>query len=159
MKKLRSGQSILEVVIATTMISIAIIAALSLANQSQKSTNYSKLLDQATAYNNQAADYLRNQKTLLGWGAFVEKITNDAIGNETSYCLSSIPDSTTDTFTTLSPGICGDTNYISNTIFRRQLTINATQISTGTIPLTITTNWPDSQERSATLTLELTQWN
>ncbi len=159
MKKFRRGQSILEVVIATTMISIAIIAALSLANQSQKSTNYAKLLDQATAYNNQVADYLRNQKSLLGWAAFAEKLNSDASGNVATYCLDTIPDSSTASFTTLNARTCTDTDLISGTIFLRQVTVTTSQINQGVIPITITTTWPDSTPRNSTLTLELTQWN
>ncbi len=159
MTKTRSGQSILEVVIATAMISVAIIAALSLANQSQKSSNYAKLLDQATAYNNQAADYFRNQKTLLGWGAFTEKITTDASGNTAYYCLATLPDSTSSTFETLTAGVCSDTDLILGTIFQREVSIDNSDLINGTTNITITTTWPDTIERTATLTMELSQWN
>lgn len=160
MIKFKSGQTILEVVIATTLISIAIIAALGLTNQSQKSANYAKLLDQATAFNNQAADYFRNQKYLLGWAAFTEKITSDiGTGNTTTYCFNTVPDSTSLTFDTLAPGSCDETDLISGTIFKREASLSTSDLSNGVITIVITTTWPDSTERIATLTMELTQWN
>lgn len=160
MKKIKSGQSILEVVIATTMISIAIIAALGLTNQSQKSSNYAKLLDQATSYNNQAADYFRNQKHLLGWASFTEKITSDAgTGNTTTYCLNTMPDSSTITFDSLTASSCDESDRIAATIFTREVNISTLDLASGNIEIVITTTWPDSIERVATLTMELSQWN
>lgn len=158
MKRLRHGQTILEVIIATTLISMAVIAALSLINQSQKSSTYSKLLDEATALNNQAADYLRNQKSYHGYATLADKITLDASTTHATYCLSSLP-ATPEEFLTLSPGTCGPTDYVANTIFRRDLTVATADLDSGIIRATITTNWEDSQTRTTFLDLELTQWN
>lgn len=153
---IKSGQSIIEVVIATSLISIGIIAALSLTNQSQKSSNYAKMLDTANSYNNQLADYFRNQKSLLGWASISEKVAIDAEGGVATYCYSSLIEN--EDFLTKSAGTCAEDDYLGSTQFIRQIEINANSINSGTLPITIITSWTDKSTRSATLNLELTQW-
>src|SRR5690242_14672897 len=103
MKQHKQGQSIVEVVIATTLISIGIIAALSLSNYSAKQNTYSKALNDATTLNNQAADWLRSQKTQVGWATLVDKLETDSAGARSTYCLSSLP-AAPETFLDLDPG-------------------------------------------------------
>lgn len=152
-----SGQSIIEVVIATTLISMGVIAALSLTNQSQKSSNYAKTLDSATAYNNQVADYLRNQKNKLGYATLAEMFETDSSGGVAIYCLVSLP-ADSDSFLALSPGICSDADLIQGTSFKRSIEVDVSSISTGIIPVTITTSWEDTTERRAILNVEISQW-
>lgn len=154
----KSGQSIIEVVIATTLISIGIIAALSLTNRSQRQVTYSKTLDQANAFNNQLADYLRDQKSRLGWAAFVEKVEIDnGSSSIATYCYSSIPASDSD-FSDKSAGVCSSSSYITGTNFVRSVEIDTSRTSSGIIDIDITTTWQESTPRSAQLHLELTQW-
>ncbi len=159
MKKRSSkrGQSILEVVIATTLISMGVIAALSLTNQSQKSSNYAKTLDAATAYNNQLADYLRNQKSLLGYATIEEVFVAASSGGVATYCMDSIPADSA-SFLALNPGDCDDTDLIQGTTFKRQMEADVTDSGNGTIALTITTSWSDNTVRSAVLNMELSKW-
>lgn len=159
MKKnhIRSGQTILEVVIATTLISMGVIAALSLTNQSQKSSNFAKTLDAATAYNNQAADYLRNQKTQLGYATLAEMFTTDSSGGVALYCLANLPTDST-SFLALSPGACGDNDMIPGTSFKRDLEVNVTNSNSGILLITLNTSWPDSSVRRAVLNMEISQW-
>jgi len=153
----RSGGSILEVVIATTLISMGVIAALSLTNQSQKSSNYAKTLDAATAYNNQAADYLRNQKNQLGYATLAEMFTADSSGGVAHYCLVTLPADTT-SFLALNPSSCSEIDLLQGTSFKRDLEVNTSSSGTGILPITITTSWSDSALRSAVLKMELSQW-
>ncbi|GAB4027062.1 MAG: hypothetical protein Fur0011_4230 [Candidatus Microgenomates bacterium] len=156
-KNHRSGQSILELVIATTLISMGVIAALSLSNQSQKSSNYAKTLDSATAYNNQAADYLRNQKNQLGYATLAEMFTNNSSGGVAHYCLATLPTDST-SFLALKPGTCSDTDLIQGTSFMRDIEVDTSNSGVGTMPITITTSWYDSGIRRATLNMEISQW-
>lgn len=157
MIKLKSGQSIVEVVIATTLISIGVVAALSLANYSTKQNIYSKSLNQATSYNSQVADWLRSQKTKIGWAAFIEKLQADSGGGTSTYCLASIPSGASD-FTTLAAGNCDPTDYISNTLFIRELTVDISDVSAGLVRASVVTSWVEKTTRTATLTMELSQW-
>jgi Tfp pilus assembly protein PilV len=157
MRKTRSGQSIVEVVIATTLISIGIIAALSLSNFSTKQNTYSKALNDATSYNNQVADWLRAQKTQLGWAAFTDKLTTDAGGGVATYCLMSLP-SGADDFTALTAAPCNPTDFIDGTAYTRELQLDINNLADGRIPTTVITSWEEKVTRSATLNMELTQW-
>lgn len=159
MKKrvIKRGQSILEVVIATTLISMGVIAALSLTNQSQKSSNYAKTLDAATAYNNQLADYLRNQKNQLGYATLEELFVGHSTGGVATYCIDSIPADSA-SFLAITPGICGDTDLIPNTSFKRQMDVDVSGSGSGSLTATITTSWSDNTVRSAVLNMELSKW-
>lgn len=157
MKVRRRGQTIIEVVIATTLISMGVIAALSLTNQSQKSSNYAKTLDAATAYNNQVADYLRIKKTVLGYATLAEKFVADSSGGVATYCLPSLPEGN-DEFLEMPPGICDTGDLIDNTSFLRTLRVETVDLASGIIPATVTTTWPDTVERSAALDMEISQW-
>jgi len=150
----KKGQSIVEVVIATALISIGVLAALALTNQSQKSSTYAKLLDTASAYNNQLADFFRHQKNTLGWATITEKILSDGSLGITTYCFPSIPPD----FSTLSPGPCIGTEYIDTTPFLRQATIDTSSLGSGSLLISITTTWTDKVIRNSTLKLELTKW-
>jgi len=158
MIKHRSGQTILEVVIATTLISMGVIAALSLTNQSQKSSNFSKLLNEATAYNNQLADYLRTAKSTHGFAVLGSIFTEDSQGGTATYCFPSLTETITD-FLVITPGSCAPNSYIQGTTFIREMVVDTTNIeTTGIIPITITTSWEDKTTRSAKLEMELTKW-
>ena len=142
--KITRGTSIIEIVIAAALISMAIIAALSLANHSQKQNTYARDLAEATKYTTQAADWIRAQRSSLGWATLAAK--GDGI-----YCLNTVPAD----FSLIQDGDCDAGDYIPNTLFDRTITLN----NTGTaLQVTITVNWQDSTTRQATIQMELTQW-
>jgi Tfp pilus assembly protein PilV len=157
--KTKKGQSIVETVIAAALISIAVIAALSLANYSQKQTNYSKSLAEATKYNSQVADWLRKEKNALGFATIADKATGDANSDNLAiYCLNAIPDEGSGDFTTLTAGTCPDNSYVDQTIFVRQITVDTTDVSSGTLHVSINISWQETMTRSTTIEVELYQW-
>ena len=141
--KNRPGTSIIEIIIATALISMAIIAALSLTNHSQKQNTYARGLAEASGYASQAADWIKTEKNTLGW----ETIDAQAAGD---YCLNTIPAD----FSALSAGDCGATSFISGTNFQRQITLTK---SPGTINIVITVSWLEQIERQTKLEMELIQ--
>ena len=148
----KRGQSIVEVVIATALISVGIIAALSLANYAQKQSNTAKSVGEANRYNAQVADWLREQKNLLGWANISNIALRDDTSNHAKYCLSDLPHPPFD-FTSLTPGACAADDYISGTTFVRELDIDTSQENSGTLTFKITSTW---QEKTAhTITSEL----
>lgn len=156
--KIKSGQSIIEVVIVTTLISIGVIASLSLVNRSQSQSRYSRLLESATSYNNQIADYFRDQKSLIGWSDLVAEVGKDSGGgNSVIYCMPSIPTSILE-FQSYVAGTCEDGNFIRNTMFLRTVEFDTSSANEGVIRLTLTTAWNDKTLRSSILQMELTQW-
>lgn len=159
MRKL-PGQSIVETTIAAGLIMVCFVAALSLLNYTIKQNTYARQLSVANKYAYQAADWLRAEKSLLGWTDFTAKLVTDAAGSNTvSYCLITLPAPTIAAFTTLAKGACSSTNYITGTTITRELTLNLASRASGIISGVITTSWQANDTRTTSLELELTQWN
>lgn len=157
MIKLHKGTSIIEIVIAASLISIAVIAALSLSNNSQKQNIYARDLAEATKYASEASDWLRTERNDLGWATISSKIDSD--GSPSTYCLNSLPSrSSNEDFTNLVPSSCPEEDYLLNTTYQRELEIETTDLNTGIIRAKIIVSWIDQTPRQASIELELTQW-
>jgi Tfp pilus assembly protein PilV len=144
-----SGQSIVETVIAAALISVTIITALSLSVYSQKQSTYAKNLVEASKYAAQGADWLRAQRALLGWDGMA--------ASSGTYCLNTIPTAPND-FTSLSSGSCSPNTYIDSTIYTRQINVDNSRASSGSIKITVTVIWTDSTSHATSLEAELTKW-
>lgn len=147
------GNTIIEILVATTLISLAILASLSLSSQNQKQTDYSEALNTATFYNSQAIDWLRNMRTQLGWATFVDKITQDQVSGVTIYCLNNLP-ATTSEFISLEAAPSCASSYLDNT-YQREATLTVS--GTDSVSVTIKTWWQDRQHYSTTES-QLTKW-
>ncbi|EKD80483.1 MAG: hypothetical protein ACD_40C00076G0003 [uncultured bacterium] len=150
MIKLR-GTSIIEIVIAAALISVAVIAALSLTNHSQKQNTSARGLAEATKYNTQATDWIRSQRDILGWATIAAKPNN-------TFCLNSLPSD----FNSLpTPGACGASSYITGTQYKRQITLtsSATDKTNGIVKITIDVTWEEKLTRHVTTEMELTSWH
>lgn len=140
-----SGTSILEIVIATAMITVAVIAALSLTNKSQSQNSYSRKSSEASGYASQVIDWARAERETLGWASL------NTIGAGV-YCLNSLPAS----YLTMTAGACTPATYIPNTSFTRNLTIS--KPSDTKIKLTISVTWLESTSREVQMESEIVQW-
>lgn len=157
---MRKGTSIIEIVIAAALISVAIVASLSLANYSQKQNNYARGLAEATKYTTQAADWIRTQKISLGWSTIASKASADATADIATYCLNDLPTSASGTdFTDIVNGDCAESSYIIGTLFKRKMTINTSSQGSGVLKITIIVSWNENVARQATIETELSQWN
>lgn len=145
MIKVRKGTSIIEIVIAATLISISIIAALSLTNQSQKQNTYAKNSAEATKYASQGADWLRNERDTLGYATIYSMDDN-------TYCLNLFPTN----ITLMDPDPCDDSDVIAGTIFQREVSILK---SVDYITAVITVSWMENTERQTKIEMELTSWH
>lgn len=139
------GTSIIEIIIATALISVAMIAALSLMNRSQSQNNYARNLDEANSYITQAADWIRSQRDSLGY-ATIYTLSGPSTN---TYCLNTFPA----TITSITLGAC--TDYLAN-IFQRNITI--TRKGTTSLLIGITVSWMEKTSRQATIEMELSQW-
>jgi Tfp pilus assembly protein PilV len=151
----RKGSSIIEVLIAATLISMGVLAALSLSSQNQKQTDSSRYLNTATFDNTQALDWLRNMRTQLGWADFVQAINNDKSGSDTKYCLNTLPADTAG-FTSLSYAATCGTSYIAGTTYQREMTISLDGTQTNAI-VKVTTWWLN-RAHSASSETTLSKW-
>lgn len=151
-----SGQSIIEVLIATAVVAVLLVSLLILGTNSLKATTYARNLNQATAYSNQVGDWLRNMKESVGWGIFSTTILEDTATSTVTYCLSTLPADATE-FRALANQPCTSTDTIPQTIFTRNVILNVDLIN-GTITATINTTWEANTTRNATIYVTLTQW-
>lgn len=145
MRQTKKGTSIIEIVIAASLISMAVIAALSLANQSQKQNSYAKNLSEATKYATQGADWIRNEKNTLGWS------TINTLSDGT-YCLNDFPLD----MTAIQSGSCDSASHVDSTIFTREIEMVK---SVDTINITVIVSWIEQVKRQATIELELSSWH
>lgn len=164
---IRRGTSIIEIIIAAALISVAMIAALSLMNHSQKQNAYARDLEEATKYAAQAAEWIRTERDTLGWATIASKVNKDATNAGSSnsvYCLSALPSSNSPDlldFTYLIEGTCGYTDYIPTTtpsFFKRQMSINTSDPQKLSITITVTWPWQSETVHQAVLEMELSQW-
>ncbi len=151
----KPGTSIIEIVIAAALISMSIVAALSLTNRSQKQNTYAKTAEEASKYAYQAADWLRNERNNLGWATLANKSTTD--GDSSLYCLNSLPSNGLD-YESLVKGSCDDLSYIAGTTLKRELVVDTSSIASGILKYRITVSWLEQDIRTNTLEVELSSW-
>lgn len=148
--------TILETVIAATLISVAIVASLSLSTNTQKETTYAKNVSLATKFNSAGLDSLKRLRSQMGWTAFVSEIITD--GATPLYCFSNIPTTPLEFSTLVSSnlGACS-AEVIPGTDFYRVV-----QLTVGSPPdfldVVITTYFGDDQNRSVTTETRLTNY-
>lgn len=138
------GTSIIEIIIATALISVAMIAALSLMNRSQSQNIYAKNLDEANNYVTQAADWIRSQRDTYGYATINSR-------NATTYCLNSLDID----FSLIPEGACVEDSYIQNTIFQRNIIITKKAKS---VLVKVVVSWMEKTTRQSTIEMELSQW-
>lgn len=158
MAKIYRGTSIIEVVIAAALISISVIAALSLSNHSQKQNTYARDLAEASKYLAEASDWLRTERDELGWATIADKVETDVAVGDSTYCLNTLPSSISLDFTTLPASSCDPSEFILGTVFQREITLDPPVPNSGVLKATIAVRWLEKVEREATLEMELTQW-
>lgn len=154
--KVGQGNTIIEVLIAATIISIAVLAAIGLSNRTQKATDYSRDLNQATTFNIEAIDWLRNMRHTMGWATLIDTLQNDAgINTSVSYCLATLPADATSFASIASTTTC--TTVIGSTPFTRRMNITWNGTPPTSINIVTITAW-DGGSRTATSETELYQW-
>ena len=148
------GSSIIEVVIATALISIAILSALSLTNNSQKTNDSARNLEEANKYATQATDWLRSERDSLGWATMAAKTPG-------TYCLNNLPIPPAN-FGDITLGDCMATDFLGdNTIFQRKIVINTTNAdkTAGVVKILVQVTWLEKIMRETSIEMELTKWN
>lgn len=141
-KKNLSGQSFFEVVLALALVTIVLVALVTLAAVSIRSATFSKTKSLATSLSQEAIEWLRGQRD-ANWSDFVSKAAT------TNWCLSNLNWSR--------PGLCNSSNVVSGTIVVRQATL--TIIDQSTVQADVKATWSDSQGSHQILTSTyFTKW-
>jgi hypothetical protein len=123
----KPGQILTELLIALGVATVAVVAMVQLATRSLSNASFSKSQSQATAYASAGGEWLREQRTTLGWDQFVTKASATGV----TYCINDL---------TWVPGTCG-TQDIGDTGFSREVSV--VQLSPVLIETTVTTTWEE----------------
>jgi Tfp pilus assembly protein PilV len=145
MMKYEKGQSLFEVVLALAVAALIIIAIVVLATISIRNASFSRNQSLTTRYAQEAIEWLRGQRD-EGWDAFYDRAFTTSL-----WCLKSL------SWTDAIIGGCGSSGFISDTIFKRE--ISFTILDTSTIDTEVKVYWEDAQGLHETKTLTtFTDW-
>lgn len=113
MKKQSAGQSILEVLFATTVVALVLAAILSTIIASLRNARTASEQSQSTSYAQETLEWLRRERDAYGWITFSESTVN--VGETQAYCLGTLPTTILDISS--QQGNCtgqtiSDTNYV-----------------------------------------------
>lgn len=140
-----SGQTLLEVIVATTGLVFVLVAIMSGVVLALSNTVFANNQSLATKRSQEAIETFRRYQVELGWETFHDVI--DADGSTVVYCLPTLP-TTVNEFNSMSTGGCDTGDTIPDTNFTREVT--ATVISDTQIEVEATVEWFDrSQVRSS----------
>lgn len=148
----RSGQSLVEMIMAVGLVAIVLVGLISAITFSLTNSQYARNKTLATKFAQEGIEWARNQRDSLNWNVFYAYA---AIGVGRTYCLNSL------SFT--SPGSCAANTVIPNTIFTRQINLVANGIGAGAnqdrVAVNIQIIWPQGN-RTGTVVLNsfLSKW-
>lgn len=149
-----AGQSLIEVLIATTALVFVLVGIVAGLVLSVHNTTYSNQQSLATKYAQESIEVFRRFQNELGWPLFQRTIAAD--GSSFTYCMANEP-TTFAAFQSISRGACSASAVIPNTNFTRQIVVTVN--SANQITLVATVSWDDGQEtRQATITQILRNW-
>jgi len=144
MTKDEKGQSLFEVLLALAVAALVIIAIVALATTSIRNANFSRNQSLTTRCTQEAIEWLRGQRD-EDWDAFAIRALTSP------WCLKSL--SWTDTVV----GGCGSSDFISDTIFKRE--ISFTILDASNIDTEVKVYWEDARGLHETKTITtFTDW-
>lgn len=127
------GQSMFEVVLALFIITMIIVAVVILSTNSIANSLFSRSKTQASRYSQEAVEWLRNERETNSEDFVVA--TNTPV-----YCLNTNPPDFSNS------GACSSSEFITGTIFKRQVTfVSSNVFSKSIINATVVTSWADSK--------------
>lgn len=131
----QDGQSLLEAVVGTALVTIVLTALVSALNYSLSNTQNSRTRALATKYAQEAVEWLREERD-QNWFTFYSQRATD--GSRT-YCIQNIG-------TWPGSGPCGSNSYIPGTNLRREVTLDGNGTDPGQnqdrVDVTVTVYFP-----------------
>lgn len=144
--KFKKGQSLFEIIVAISVVSIGMLAVVGLIRTSVSDSDLSKNQNLANRYTQEALEWLRDQRD-TNWTTFVSFGSDSG----TVYCLNNLNFD--------NANACGSSEFISGTIFIRELNFVYDLTNPNKTTLEVVTKWNDqSGEHDARSTLVLTNW-
>lgn len=134
--KVELGQSLFELVVAIAVSALIIVVIVSLVASSIRNANYSKNNGLASSYAQNATEWLRSERD--------RDINNFMVNVQTpKWCLKDSP-LTISSWTQV--GACGANDYISGTVFLREVNFTVTAPGGKTVVQTdVVVSWTDAQ--------------
>ncbi len=126
--QLEKGQSLFEVLFSIAIAALVMGAIVSLATVAVRNSSYARSKTLATRYLQQTSEWLREQRD-ASWADFYSKAGN-------FYCLKNISGWP-------GKGKCGSTDFITGTIFVREVELQTS--GTDTVVAEITVEWSDAK--------------
>lgn len=141
------GSSIIELIIALVLISIALTAVVGLVIKGVSNNTYNRNKSLATGYAEQSLEWLRSERD-LNWKQFYARSLT------TTWCIPTLSWSGSS-----HSGSCSQTEVISQTPFIRELTLVRTTTPTISVTATVSVKWTDSAGlHSSESTTNFTNW-
>lgn len=139
--KFERGQSLLELLISFTIVTIVLVAVVSRATDAARSAAFARNEVLAARFAQEGVEWTRAQRDIMGWEAFETLIT--ASGTTVFYCVLDIQTA----ITALATGTCASGSVITGTIFNRNIRFD--HFTGGAneenyVTLRVTVNWSDS---------------
>lgn len=149
MTNTQGGTSLFEIVLSIGVLTLVLVGIVSLATISVRNSTFSKEKTLSSKYAQEASEWLRSERD-IDRTAFINRA--GAVGVAVNYCLQTLVWSNT--------GVCSAVEVITNTPFKRDLTLTKKITSTKTvIEADVVVSWTDSQgEHQARSSTYLSDW-
>lgn len=142
----QSGQTIIEVLIATVVVALVMTAIASALTSSLRNTAEGKFRSYANTHAQQAMEVFIRERNLLGWQQFTESVISGA------FCLNELPADSA-AFLIMPSGSCTEGVAFAGTEFVRQA--NVTVVNAEEIRVEVEVLWEDNgRNREVSLTQE-----
>lgn len=139
----QKGQSLFEVVLALAVISVVLVALVSLASGAVRNTTFSKNKTISSRLAQEAVEWIRGERD-TSWTEFFSRALTSP-----NYCLQDLE--------WLDIGSCSNEEFIQDTVLVRNMTL--TVISPNQVQVEIEVSWEDSQGVHATrVVTDFTNW-
>lgn len=152
-KKLQSqsGQTVIEVLIATMAVSMVMITVMSSMVLSIVNTTQSRQQSAAATLAQEPIEVLRRERARLGWQIFYDALP------ETTYCLNALPETSEDflALSSTSAGGCGDTINDGGFIYSREMTITK-PVGTEIMEVSVYVEWLKAGGETTSLSVQQT---
>ena len=153
MKRFELGQSILEILFATAVVALVLVAILSTIIASVRNSRTSLEQSRATSYANEALEWFRKERDTLGWVAFSSN--GPGVGSTQTYCFATYPSGIELINSVV--GECEMNQTIPDSVFRREIVLQ--RLNQDDLVVTVTIYRPSRAGETATvLQGRFSQW-
>lgn len=160
--KMERGFSMIELIVAVGVVVMVLVTITGGVSVAVRNSRFSKEKSLSVRYAQEAIEWLRKNREVVGWNAFRQIVKADN-NNPVSYCITDTDGGVEDFQDLDNVSECGVNQQIDGTIFKRLVTIEL--ISEGCVgcenkmELEVVVSWNDgSQELQSKLTTSLYEW-